>query len=50
MSKEINILKFVHRFYVVEISKATVFLIEQSIKTLLNSDVEICIMFFEILN
>ena len=50
MSKKIEILKFVHRFCVVEISKTIVFLIEQSIKTLLNSVVKICIMTFEILN
>ena len=50
MSKKIDISKLVHRFYVVEISKTIVFLIEQSIKILLNSDVKICIMTFETLN
>ena len=48
--RKIDISEFVHRFYTVEISKAIVSLIEQSIKTLLNSDVKICMMIFEILN
>ena len=50
MSEKIDILKFVYWFYAVEISKIIVSLIEQSIKILLNSDVEICIIIFEILN
>ena len=45
-----NILKFVHRFYTIEISKTIVFLTEQSRKFLLNSEIEIFIMTFEILN
>ena len=50
MWERMNTLKFAHRFYIVETSKAIVSLTKQSIKTLLNSDVEICIMTFEILN
>ena len=48
--KKTSILEFTHRFYAVEISKAIVSLIEQLIKTLLNSDVKIYKMIFETLN
>ena len=47
---KIDISEFVYRFYVIEISKGIVSLIEQLIKSLLNNDVEICILIFEILN
>ena len=50
MSRKTDNLKFDHRICAGEISKAIVFLIEQSIKTLLNNDVKICMMTFEILN
>ena len=50
MSKKTDISEFSYRFYAVEISKTIVSLTEQSIKTLLNSNVEICLMTFQILN
>ena len=50
MSKKIEISKFVQRFYAVEISKTIVSLAEKNVKVLLNSEIEICMMTFEILN
>ena len=50
MSKKTDTLEFVHRFYAVEISKTIVVLTEQSIKFLMNSEAEICIITFETLN
>ena len=50
MLKKIEISKFAQRFYAVEISKTIVFLTEKHVKILLNSEIEICIMTFEILN
>ena len=50
MSKKIEISKFVQRFYAVEISKTIVSLAEKHVKILLNSEIEICMMTFEILN
>ena len=50
MSKKIDIVKFVHCFYIVEISKTIVFLAKQLIKFLLNNNVEICIITFKTSN
>ena len=48
--KKIEISKFAQKFYVVKISKTIVFLIKKHVKVLLNSEIKICIMTFEILN
>ena len=50
MSEKIKISEFAQRFYAVEISKTIVSLAEKNVKVLLNSEIEICMMTFEILN
>ena len=50
MSKKIEISEFAQKFYAIEISKTIVFLAKKHVKVLLNSEIEICIMTFEILN
>ena len=50
MSEKIEISDFAQRFYAVETSKTIVSLAEKHVKVLLNSEIEICIMTFEILN
>ena len=48
--KKIEISKFAQRFYAIEILKTIVSLVEKHVKVLLNSEIEICMMTFEILN